>query len=96
MGERWRYEPVRVRVQPRSRREEVVGERDGAIVIRLTAPPVDGKANQALRRLVAKRAGVAKGAVEIVRGSASRDKLIAARGLDAAKLRALLLGDRGR
>lgn len=85
---------MRIRVQPRARREEVVGERDGAIVIRLTAPPVDGKANEALRRLVSKRAGIAKGAVEIVRGAGGRDKLVAARGIGAGELRDLLLGER--
>ncbi len=41
---------LRVRVQPRAKRDEVVGERAGAIVIRLNAPPVDGKANAALSR----------------------------------------------
>lgn len=85
---------VRIRVQPRARREEVVGERDGAIVIRLTAPPVEGRANEALRRLIAKRAGTAKGAVEIVRGAGGRDKLVAVEGLGAAKLRDLLLAER--
>jgi uncharacterized protein len=47
-----------VRLQPRARRDEVVGERGGAIVIRVTAPPVDGRANDALCRLIAKAAGV--------------------------------------
>ena len=46
---------VAIRLQPRAKREEVVGERAGAIVIRVTAPPVDGKANAALCAFVAKR-----------------------------------------
>ena len=45
---------VAIRLQPRAKREEVVGERAGAIVIRVTAPPVDGKANAALCAFIAK------------------------------------------
>jgi uncharacterized protein YggU (UPF0235/DUF167 family) len=37
-----------IRVQPRARRSEVAGEREGAVVIRVTAPPVDGRANEAV------------------------------------------------
>ncbi len=48
-----------VRLQPRARRTEIVGERGGVVVVRVTAPPVDGKANEALCRLIAKTAGVA-------------------------------------
>ena len=44
---------VSIRLQPRAKRSEVVGERAGAIVIRVTAPPVDGKANAALCAFVA-------------------------------------------
>ena len=44
---------IAVRLQPRSNRDEVVGERAGAVVIRTTAPPVDGKANAALCALIA-------------------------------------------
>jgi len=93
MGER-APELVRVRVQPRARRDEVVGERGGAIVVRLTAPPADGKANAALRRLIAGRAGVPRARVEIVRGAGSRDKLVRAAGLDAERLRLALLSGR--
>ena len=79
-----------VRLQPRARRDEVVGERDGVVVIRVTAPPVDGKANAALCRLIAKRAGVAPSRVEIVRGHTAREKVIRVEGLDAEALRAAL------
>lgn len=80
-----------VRLQPRARRDEVVGERDGAVVIRVSAPPVDGKANAALCRLIAKRAGVAPSRVEIVRGHTAREKVVRVEGIDAATLRAALL-----
>jgi uncharacterized protein (TIGR00251 family) len=79
-----------VRLQPRARRDEVVGERAGAVVIRVTAPPVDGRANDALCRLIAKAAGVAPSRVGVVRGQASRDKLVRVEGVDDAALRSAL------
>jgi uncharacterized protein len=83
---------LRVRLQPRARRDEVVGERSGAVVIRVTAPPVDGRANDALCRLVAKRAGVAPSRVSVVRGHGARDKVVRVDGVDEAALRVALLG----
>jgi uncharacterized protein len=77
-----------VRVQPRARRDELVGEREGALLVRVTAPPVDGRANDAVRKLVAKRLGVAPGRVEVARGSGSRDKVLLVEGVDSAALRA--------
>ena len=68
----------------------MVGERDGAVVIRVTAPPVDGKANDALCRLVAKKAGVAPSKVTITRGHTARDKTLRVDGVDQAALRAAL------
>ena len=81
---------LRVRLQPRARRNEVVGERDGAVLIRVTAPPVDGKANEALCRLVAKKAGVAPSRVTLLRGHTARDKTLDVDGVDIATLRAAL------
>jgi hypothetical protein len=49
---------IQVRVQPRARENEISGERDGALVVRVTAPPAEGKANDAARKLLAKRLGV--------------------------------------
>lgn len=79
-----------VRVQPRAKRDEVVGERAGAVVIRLTAPPVDGKANAALCAYVAKRAGVPKTSVSVVRGQTSRDKVVRVEGATAEQVRLAL------
>jgi hypothetical protein len=81
-----------VRLQPRARRDEVVGERAGAIVIRVTAPPVDGKANAALCAFVARAAGVPPSRVSVVRGQTSRDKVVRVDGVDERALRAALLG----
>jgi uncharacterized protein (TIGR00251 family) len=73
-------------VQPGAAREEIVGERDGALVVRLTAPPAEGRANEALCRLLARRLGVAKTRVAVVRGARSRDKVVRVEGVSAAEL----------
>ena len=83
---------VSIRLQPRARRDEVVGERGEAIVIRVTAPPVDGKANAALCAFVARAASVAPSRVSVVRGQTSRDKVVRVEGVDGAAVRAALLG----
>lgn len=81
---------LRVRLTPRSRRADLGPERDGVLVVRVTAPPVDGKANAALCRLLAARAGVPKGAVTVVRGQSSRDKVVSVEGISDEDLRARL------
>jgi uncharacterized protein len=81
---------IRVRLQPRAKRNEVVGERAGAVVVRVTAPPVDGRANAALCELIAERAGVPKSDVTVVHGASSRDKLVRVDGLSEAQLRRAL------
>jgi uncharacterized protein (TIGR00251 family) len=77
---------LQVRVQPRARRDEIAGEREGRLLVRVTAPPVEGRANEAVRKLLAKRLGVAPGRVAVVRGQAGRDKLVEVEGLDEAEL----------
>jgi uncharacterized protein (TIGR00251 family) len=79
-----------VRVQARAHRDEIAGERAGSLLVRVTAPPVEGKANAAVCRLIAKRLGLAPGRVVVVRGASSRDKLVEIDGLEAAELRRLL------
>jgi uncharacterized protein (TIGR00251 family) len=81
---------IRVRLQPRAKRNEVVGERAGAVVIRVTAPPVDGRANAALCELIAERAGLPKGSVTVAHGASSRDKLVRVNGMGATQLRRAL------
>jgi uncharacterized protein len=81
---------IAVRLQARARRDELVGIRDGVLLARVSAPPVDGRANRALCRLIARRAGVAASRVTILRGERSRDKLIAIQGVKAAAVRDLL------
>ena len=77
-----------VRVQPRASRDEIAGEWQDGLKIRLTAPPVDDRANEALRRLLAARLKVPLAAVRIVAGERSRSKRIEIRGVT----RAMILG----
>jgi uncharacterized protein YggU (UPF0235/DUF167 family) len=65
---------IDVRVIPRARHDEIAGERNGRMLIRTTAPPVDSKANEAVRRLLAGHLGVPPSAIELIRGATSRDK----------------------
>jgi uncharacterized protein (TIGR00251 family) len=75
---------VRVRLQPRARGDEIVGERAGSLLVRVSAPPLDGRANDALCRLLAKATGVAPGRASVVKGASARDKLVRLEGADAA------------
>jgi uncharacterized protein YggU (UPF0235/DUF167 family) len=70
---------IRVRVQPGASREEIAGERAGAFVVRLTAPPVEGRANEALCKLIAKRVGAANGRATVGRGARTRERLFGSR-----------------
>jgi uncharacterized protein (TIGR00251 family) len=81
---------IAVRLQARARRDELVGMRDGVLLARVSAPPVEGRANRALCRLIARRAGVAASRVTILRGERSRDKVIALRGVEAAAVKQAL------
>lgn len=79
-----------VRVHPRAGRNEISGERDGRLLVRVTAPPVDGRANAAVCRLIAKAAGVPKGTVSVTSGEAHRDKTVTVEDLTESELRAAL------
>jgi len=81
-----------VRVKPRASRDAIEGEREGALAVRLTAPPVEGEANEALVRLLAARLHVSKSAVKIVSGERSRWKRIAVRGVTAEQVKGLVAG----
>jgi uncharacterized protein (TIGR00251 family) len=78
---------LRVRVQPRAAKDAFAGEREGALVVRLTAPPVEGRANEALSRLLGRALGVAPSSVRVLRGTSGRDKLVAVAGLAASSAR---------
>ena len=78
---------LRVRVQPRSSLDAIGGEREGALVVRLTAPPAEGAANRALVRLLGRILGVPPTAIRVVRGATGRSKLVSVAGLDVATAR---------
>lgn len=67
---------IRVKVLPRSSKTEIAGKADGVYRIKLTAPPVDGKANKALINFLAKKTGLPKRKFQIVSGEHSRNKTI--------------------
>ena len=79
-----------VRVQPRASRDEIVGEYQDGLKVRLTAPPVDDRANAALRRLLAARLKVPLAAVRIASGARGRSKRVEINGVTAAMIRALV------
>jgi len=79
-----------LRVQPRSSRNAIVGLVGDAVKLAITAPPVDGKANQAAIDFLAELFRVPKSSVTIVSGETGRNKLIAVRGLSAEKVRKAL------
>jgi uncharacterized protein len=74
---------LRVHVQPRASRSEVVGLHGDALKIRLAAPPVDGAANEELIAFLAKQLKVPKSRIELVAGAASRAKTVAIAGISA-------------
>jgi uncharacterized protein (TIGR00251 family) len=76
---------VAVRLTPRAAREGIVGPRGGALTVKVTAPPVEDRANAALRRLVAKAVGIAPRRVQIVRGQKGRAKLVRLEGVGVAE-----------
>ena len=67
---------LEVRVIPRSRRNEVGGDRGGRLLVRTTAAPVDDQANAAVCKLIAEHLGVPARSVAIVSGHHSRDKVL--------------------
>lgn len=81
-----------VRVQPRSSRNQIIGEQEGALKIKLTAPPVDGEANQALVTFLSEILGVAKRDVQIVKGKSSRYKSVVVTGLSSAAFLQIIQG----
>lgn len=76
----------RVKVVPRASRSEVIGEHNGALRVRLAAPPVDGAANDELVKILARTFKVARNAVTILRGHSSRLKQVSINGVSGSAL----------
>ena len=72
---------IRVRLTPRAARDGIAGWRDGVLLARVTAPPVEGQANAALARLLARALGVPPSRVGVIAGARGREKTVAIDGL---------------
>lgn len=81
---------LEVRVTPRSPRQRIDSVRNDRLVVRVNAPPADGEANAAVRKLIAKTLGVAQSRVRIARGETARDKTLAVEGVSLAGAERLL------
>jgi uncharacterized protein (TIGR00251 family) len=75
-----------VRVTPRTSRDELAGTAEGTLKVRLTAPPVEGAANQALIRLLAKTLNLPQSRLRLIAGEKSRNKTVWVEGLQPAEL----------
>jgi uncharacterized protein (TIGR00251 family) len=80
---------LHVHVTPKASRDEIAERRGGELRLKVTAPPEDGKANEAVRKLLAKRLGVAKSSVTVVSGASSRHKVIEIDGVSERDLSSL-------
>lgn len=81
-----------VRVIPRAKKTEFAGVRDGAILVRVAAPPVDNAANDALLELFASALGVPRKQIQIVAGERGRRKRVSIDGVSPEHVRAILGG----
>ncbi len=77
---------IKVRLAPRASRDALTGVKDGSLMVRLTAPPVDGAANAGLVTLLSKIFGIRKGAVTITSGLRSKDKRVFIEGATVEEL----------
>ena len=81
-----------LRVQPRASRDEIVGWQGAILKLRVTAPPVDGAANAAVARLLARALGVSQSSISVVKGRQAREKIVEVAGLGPAEIRSRLAG----
>jgi uncharacterized protein len=81
-----------VRAQPGARTAGVIGEQAGALKVAVTAPPEDGRANQALTESLRDWLGLKRSQVELAGGVTNRNKQFLIRGVTAEELRALIAG----
>lgn len=79
-----------VRVQPRASRNVILRTHGGALRVTLTAPPLDGRANEALIALLAERLGTARAAVRLLAGERSRNKIVEVDGVSRSAVDALV------
>ncbi len=81
---------IKIKVLPRSSGNRIIGREGDVFKVKVTAPPVEGMANKALIKLLAKRLGLPKGNIEIIAGNRSRLKSIRIHGLSLEDIISLL------
>ena len=81
---------LRIKVQPRAKADEIAGAHAGALKVRLKAPPVEGKANEALVAFLSGLLGVPAADIQIVRGGRAREKRVFVKGHTPEQLRNFL------
>lgn len=77
---------VKIHLQPRASQNGIDGVQGDALKLRVTAPPVEGRANKALQKLLAKRLGIPPSQIAIITGQRSREKLVQVSGISRAEL----------
>jgi uncharacterized protein (TIGR00251 family) len=77
---------LKVRLQPRASRDGIDGLHGDALKVRVTAPPVEGRANKAVKKLLAGKLGISSSHVEIIAGERSREKLLRISGISRAEM----------
>lgn len=78
---------IEVLVKPRASRDSIEGWKEGTLLVRLTSPPVEGAANESLRKLLAKALKVPRGSVRIVTGERTRNKVVQIAGVSPEGIR---------
>ena len=77
---------LKIHLRPRASRDAICGLHGDAIKVKLTAPPVEGKANKALQRFIAEKLNLSSSQVEIVAGQRSREKILKIAGISRAEV----------
>ena len=81
---------LKIRVIPKSSKNEIVGKEGDTYKVKVTSPPVDGKANRALISLLSEKLGIPKGSIEIVAGVTSRMKRVRVYGISLEDVAGLM------
>ena len=84
---------LKLRIVPNAKRDEVIGEYGDAVKIKVAAPAVEGKANEALLEFIAEKLSLHRREIALISGEKSRDKLVEIAGLDDAQARARLVSE---
>jgi len=87
------YTEIKIKLLPRSSKNQIVGKEGDVYKVKVTSPPVDGKANRSLISLFSKRLRRPKRDIEIIAGNSSRIKLVRINGLSREDIAKLMVGD---